>query len=340
MRLADGGLDATATGPAVEPASSFRSPVWLPGGHAQTIWPYLLPRPTMRYRRERVDTPDGDFWDFDWVDPPDASSRSPLLVLLHGLEGGSDSRYARALMAAVAARGWRGVIPHFRGCGGEPNRKPRAYHSGDHEEFDAMLAAIGERVPAGTVAYAAGVSVGGSVLLNWLGRHGRAANAVLRAAAAVSTPLDLTAAGYAIDRGANRVYALHFLQTLKPKSIAMARRFPGLLDAAAIRRAWTMSAFDDTVTAPLHGFANVADYWRRASSKPWLPHITVPTLVLNAKNDPFVPDLSLPRAGEASPDVVLEQPCAGGHVGFLSGPFPGNLRWLQRRLLDFFDDHR
>jgi predicted alpha/beta-fold hydrolase len=182
-----------------------------------------------------------------------------------------------------------------------------------------------------------GVSVGGSVLLNWLGRHGRAAGALLRAAAAISTPLDLTAAGHAIDRGANRIYARHFLQTLKPKSVAMARRFPGLLDGATIRRARTMYAFDDAVTAPLHGFAGVADYWRRASSKPWLPKIAVPTLVLNARNDPFVPAQSLPRPADASPDVVLEHPPAGGHVGFLAGPFPGSLAWLPTRLLDFFD---
>ncbi len=147
-RLADAGVDAVAAQALSLPASPFRSPGWLRGGHAQTIWPYLLPRIATRYRRERVDTPDGDFWDFDWVDPADSSPESPLLILLHGLEGGSDSHYARALMAAVAAQGWRGVVPHFRGCGGEPNRRPRAYHSGDHEEFAAMLAAIRERVPA------------------------------------------------------------------------------------------------------------------------------------------------------------------------------------------------
>jgi predicted alpha/beta-fold hydrolase len=338
--LADGSIDAVATRARAERASAFDAPVWLPGGHAQTIWPYLLPRIAVRYRRERVDAPDGDFWDFDWVDPAAGTPAPPLVILLHGLEGGSDSHYARALMAALAARGWRGVVPHFRGCGGEPNRVPRAYHSGDHEECAAMLAAIHERVPTETVMYAAGVSVGGSVLLNWLGRHGPAASALLRAAAAISTPLDLTAAGYAIDRGANRIYARHFLETLKPKSLAMARRFPGLLDAGAIRRARTMYAFDDAVTAPLHGFAGTPDYWRRASSKPWLAHIRVPTLALNARNDPFVPGASLPRAAEASPDVVLEQPYAGGHAGFLSGPFPGSLGWLPRRLLDFFENGR
>lgn len=332
---ADAGADASAAA-----ASSFRGSAWLPEGHAQTIWPYLLRRGAVHYRRERVEAPDGDFWDFDWVDGADRSASAPLVVLLHGLEGSSGSHYARALMIEVAARGWHGVIPHFRGCGGEPNRLPRAYHSGDYAEAAAMLAAIRARVPASTTLYAVGVSIGGSVLLNWLGRQGRDARDVLRAAAAVSAPLDLTAAGHAIDRGANRIYARHFLQTLKPKSLAMARRFPGMLDAGAIRRARTMYAFDDAVTAPLHGFAGAADYWRRASSKPWLPQVALPTLVLNAKNDPFVPADSLPSTAEASPDVVLEQPRAGGHVGFLSGPFPGTLGWLPRRLLDFFAGHR
>jgi hypothetical protein len=291
----------------------------------------------VHFRRERVDAPDGDFWDFDWVDaPPNARTDAPLVVLFHGLEGGSDSHYARMLMATIKARGWRGVIPHFRGCGGDPNRMPRAYHSGDHEEVDAMLAAIRARVAPETVVYAVGVSVGGSVLLNWLGRAGGAAVRSIAAAAAVSTPLDLTAAGIAIGQGLNRIYTRNFLSTLIPKSLAMGQRYPGLLDAAKIRQARTMYDFDDAVTAVLHGFAGTPDYWRRASSKPWLAGVAVPTLVLNARNDPFVPAESLPGPRDVSSDVLLLQPDDGGHVGFLSGPFPGNLEWLPRRLLDFF----
>jgi hypothetical protein len=152
----------------------------------------------------------------------------------------------------------------------------------------------------------------------------------------VSTPLDLTASGIAIGEGLNRVYTYHFLQTLKPKSRAMARRFPGLLDEARLRQVRSMWEFDDLVTAPLHGFAGTADYWQRASSKPWLREVAVPTLVLNARNDPFVPATSLPAAADVSGDVVLEQPEHGGHVGFLTGPLPGRLDWLPRRLLHFF----
>jgi predicted alpha/beta-fold hydrolase len=323
------------------PPGPYRPPPWLAGGHAQTIYPYMLPRPTVRYRRERVATPDGDVWDFDWLDDGDSTESSPLVVLFHGLEGGSRSHYACMLMHALAARGWRGIVPHFRGCGGEPNHRPRAYHSGDHEEIGSMLDAIRERAPIdGAPLYAVGVSLGGSALINWLGRARSGANALVTAAAAVSTPLDLAAAGRSIGQGLNRVYTLHFLQTLKPKSLAMARRFPGLLDEARILAVRTMYEFDDAVTAPLHGFKGTDDYWTRASSKRWLAQVAVPTLVLNAKNDPFVPAASLPSAETVSSAVHLEQPDGGGHVGFCDGPFPGRIDWLPRRLLQFLGKFR
>jgi predicted alpha/beta-fold hydrolase len=321
-------------------AAAFRGPGWLPGGHAQTIYPYFLRRPEVAYRRERVDTPDGDCWDFDWrVDDRPPAPGAPLVVLFHGLEGGAQSHYARLTMDELARRGWRGVVPHFRGCGGQPNLLPRAYHSGDHEEIAAMLTAVRARVDVATPLYAIGVSLGGSALLNWLGRAGPRAAQTLVAAATASVPLDLMASGTAIDRGLNRIYALHFLQTLKPKALAMAARFPGRLDAARIRRARTMWEFDDAVTAPLHGFAGVADYWTRASSKPWLAHLAVPTLVLNARNDPFVPAASLPTAAEVAPAVTLEQPATGGHVGFMTAPPPGRIDWLPQRWLAWFDRH-
>ena len=300
----------------------------------------------MPLRRERVDIPDGDFWDFDWLDANPARSGdearrprddgTPTIVLFHGLEGGSGSHYARSLFGALAAIGWRGVVPHFRGCSGEPNRLPRAYHSGDHEEVGAMLAAVRARVGERAPLYAVGVSLGGSALLNWLGRAGADGTRIVGAAAAVSAPLDLVAAGIAIGRGVNRVYTRHFLATLKPKSLAMAAHFPDRLDPARIRRARSMRAFDDAVTAPLHGFADAFDYWTRASSKPWLVRVAVPTLVINARNDPFIPAQSLPGPGEVGSAVVLEQPRHGGHAGFARGPFPGNVDWLPRRLLHFF----
>ena len=315
----------------------FASPRWLPGGHAQTIYPYFLPRPEVGYRRERIATADGDFWDVDWlVAAPGLAPDAPLVVLFHGLEGGAGSHYALHLMALLAAHGWRGAVPHFRGCGGAPNARPRAYHSGDHEEVGAMLAALAARVDPRTPMYAVGVSLGGSALLNWVGRAGPGATRTLAAAAAVSVPLDLTAAGIAIGQGLNRVYTWHFLTTLKPKARDIARRFPGSLDARRIARVRTMWDFDDVVTAPLHGFAGADDYWLRASAKPWLADVALPTLVINARNDPFVPWASLPGPRDVAPAVVLEQPAHGGHVGFMTGPAPGRLGWLPQRLLAWF----
>ena len=317
-------------------ATPFAGPAWLPGGHAQTIYPFFLPRPAIAYRRERVATPDGDFWEFDWHDAPGAAPDAPLVVVFHGLEGGAQSQYAVHTMALLAAHGWRGVVPHFRGCGGAPNTRPRAYHSGDHEEIGQMLAAVRARVAPGTPVFAVGVSLGGSALLNWIGRAGREGTRTLVAAATVSVPLDLMAAGIAIGQGLNRIYTWHFLTTLKPKALAMAERFPGALDAARIARVRTMWDFDDVVTAPLHGFAGADDYWTRASSKPWLPAVEVPTLVLNARNDPFVPASSLPGPHEVAAVVRLEQPATGGHAGFMTGPGMGRLDWLPRRIFAWF----
>jgi len=324
--------------PAAQPAASaapYRAPRWLAGGHAQTIWPYRLRRRSPPVARERIETPDGDFWDFDWLDAR-AQPGAPVVALFHGLEGGSQSHYAGALLRALARAEWRGVVPHFRGCGGELNRLPRAYHSGDHAEVGAMLAAIRRVIAPEAPLFAVGVSLGGSALLNWLGRAGRDAARTLRGAAAVSAPLDLMAAGIAIGRGINRVYTRHFLATLKPKSLAMATRFPGLLDVKRIRRVRTLWDFDDIVTAPLHGFAGTVDYWTRASSKPWLASIAVPTLVINARNDPFIPAQSLPTQREVSACVTLEQPRHGGHAGFAAGRFPGHVDWLPARLLHYF----
>ncbi len=237
----------------------YRAPPWLPGGHAQTIWPAFLRRPGVPMRRERVSTPDGDGWSFDWLDAP-STPGAPVVVLFHGLEGSSSSHYARALMDEARRAGWRGVVPHFRGCGGELNAKPRAYHLGDHEEVGAMLAAVRERVEPLAPIHAVGVSLGGSALLNWLGRTGARAGGLVSRAAAVSSPAHLVPAGRALDLGANRIYARLFLRSLNPKARAMAERFPGCIDASRLRDFTRMWDFDDAVTAPLHGFAGTLDY--------------------------------------------------------------------------------
>ncbi|MFN3986458.1 MAG: hydrolase [Rhodocyclaceae bacterium] len=312
----------------------FHSPWWLPGGHLQTIYPLWRKPSPPTYRRERVDTPDGDFVDFDWLDDGERTHSAPLVVLFHGLEGSSQSHYARSLMRTLASIGWRGVVPHFRGCSGEPNRLLRAYHSGDSDEIDWMLRLIVQR-NHGPV-YAAGVSLGGNALLKWLGERGPSARAQVLAAAAVCAPLDLSVSGRALERGFNRVYTRHFLDTLIRKAELKHAHMPGGFDVQRARRARSLFEFDDAYTGPVHGFAGANDYWRRASSRPWLHAIDVPTLLIAPRNDPFVPPAALPAASELSSAVSLERPASGGHVGFLRGPWPGTLDWLPQRLLDHF----
>ncbi len=311
----------------------YRAPWWLPGGHLQTLYGPLIGRSKPRWKRERWDTPDGDFIDVDRVAGP---ADSPLVVLFHGLEGGSSSHYARAFARELGQRGWRGAVPHFRGCSGEPNRLPRAYHSGDADEIGWILRRLyGEA--SGAPLFAMGVSLGGNALLKWLGEDVRARD-VLIAAAAASAPVDLMAAGDALGRGFNLVYTRAFLATMKKKGEFKLERFPGLFDGAAMRRARTLREFDDVVTAPLHGFHDTDDYWTRASAKPLLGCIAVPTLLVNARNDPFLPATALPRPDEVSLHVHCDFPGEGGHAAFVSGPFPGNLEWLPRRVTAFFGD--
>jgi hypothetical protein len=319
-------------------SAAYRAPAWLPGGHLQTLYASLFIRtPPVAYRRERLELTDGDFLDFDWVD---GDRQAPVVVLFHGLEGSAESPYARALMARVRARGWHGVVAHFRGCSGEDNRLPRAYFAGDSEDIERMLGHVRSLHPDAPI-YAVGVSLGGNALLKWLGEAGAAAASLVERAAAVSAPLDLAAAGHALDRGFNRrVYTARFLATLKRKALTKARRFPGLLDAAAIAAATTFREFDTLVTARLHGFRDADDYWLRVSSRPLLKSIAVPTLVINARNDPFLPTWALPTRDDISPAVTLEQPENGGHVAFPSSPFPGNLDWLPQRLMRHFDHRR
>jgi predicted alpha/beta-fold hydrolase len=309
---------------------NYRAPCWLPSGHLQTIYPALcIPKPAVAYRRERWEAQDGDFIDVDFVD---GVPGRPLIVLFHGLEGSSDSHYARAVMAAAAARGWSGAVPHFRGCSGEPNRAPRFYHSGDAHEIDWILRRL--RTRAQGKFYACGASLGGNALLRWLGESQHQAD-IVDAACSVSAPLDLARGGEALSSGFNLLYTRMFLRTLKPKCLLKLDQFPGLFERAALLAARDLYAFDNVVTAPLHGYRDTDDYWHRASARHVLGDITVPTLVLNARNDPFLPAIHLPR--RASAKVTLDYPEQGGHVGFAVGAAPGRLDWLPRRLMNFLE---
>jgi len=322
----------------------YRAPRWLPGGHLQTIFPALfIGRPEVPFRRERWQAPDGDFIDVDFADAPSAAGAQddpvcgkPFVVLFHGLEGSSASHYARALMAHVRSLGWCGAVPHFRGCSGEPNLAPRFYHSGDAAEIDWIvrrLAAMA-RARGASRFYVCGVSLGGNALLRWLGESQHQAE-IADAACAVSAPLDLAGGGAALSRGLNMIYTRMFLETLKPKCLHKLAQFPGLFDRDALLAARNLYEFDNVVTAPLHGYRDTEDYWDRASARHVLGDITVPTLVLNARNDPFLPERYLPQ--RAAPSVRLEYPDHGGHVGFAVGNIPGRLEWLPQRIVRFLE---
>lgn len=311
----------------------YRAPAWMPGGHLQTIWPALFANTgedlTPHFKRRRMRTPDQDFVDADWLYAGQelAAPNRPLLILFHGLEGSSKSHYARAFAAYAQGRGWDYVVPHFRGCSGEINLAPRAYHSGDHAEIAWMLDQLtqGRQGPV----FAVGVSLGGNSLLRWCQESGDTAARTVQAVAAISAPLDLAQCGAHIDRGLNRqIYTRNFLATMKPRARQKYAQYPGLFDLQAVLRSSSLYAFDNAFTAPLHGFRNTEDYWKRASSVHALRSIRIPALLINALNDPFVPAASLPQAGAVPAHVELFQPPTGGHVGFAAGRVPGHVQAL------------
>jgi hypothetical protein len=304
----------------VKALCNYRPPVWLPDGHSQTIVAALTGRARSNnlplFHRTRWHTPDSDFVDLDHLGLTPASGERPVLVLFHGLEGSSTSHYALEFARYALGQGLDFVMPHFRGCSGELNMAPRAYHSGDHEEVNWMLCQIKAMANAQPVL-AVGVSLGGNALMKWAGEQGAEAKHTVAALASISAPLDLGASGHALAKGLNRqIYTRMFLNSMVPKALAKLKQYPGLFSRERLLRARTLFEFDDVFTAPLHGFKNAEDYWTRASAKPVLNAIRVPTWVLNAKNDPFVPPHSLPTPTDVSPEVLLAQPAQGGHVGF------------------------
>ncbi|ABM35586.1 hydrolase of the alpha/beta-hydrolase fold-like protein [Polaromonas naphthalenivorans CJ2] len=333
-------------------AMNYGAPWWLPDGNTQTIWAALRARrfmgPPPVFRRERWSTPDDDFVDVDWLMPRFESAGLaergavreapsvgvPLLVLFHGLEGSSSSHYAQAFADVAGSRGWACAVPHFRGCSGEPNLAPRAYHSGDFAEIDWMLRRFAGLNQGPVVAV--GISLGGNALMRWAGEMGTQAGQVVTAVAAVCAPLDLTASGQAIGQGFNRqVYTRMFLKSMVPKALQKLAQHPGLFDRDTLLAARDLHAFDNVFTGPVHGFKGVDDYWSRASAKPHLGRIAVPALALNALNDPFIPAASLPQSADVSPWVTLWQPAQGGHVGFPASNFPAHVRAMPEAVAGF-----
>jgi predicted alpha/beta-fold hydrolase len=297
------------------------------------VWGPLVRGGRVPLSRERVATSDGDFLDLDWLDGPRGA---PLLLVLHGLEGSTRSHYVTGLLRAARARGWRGVALNFRSCSGEPNHRPRFYHSGETGDLDAVVRLLLEREPAARIG-AVGVSIGGNVLLKWLGEGGGDVPRQVAAVVAVSVPFDLARCARQLERGfARALYTEHFLRTLKRKVFDKARTFPGFVDVEAVRRARTFGQYDRVVTAPLHDFADEHDYWARASSGPYLARIRRPTLLISALDDPIVPAVGLPDPATLPRDVTVEFTERGGHAGFLHGRWPWRVEsWAERRALEF-----
>ena len=318
--------------------TSYRPPWWYRGRHLQTLWgPLLRPLGRPRLRRERLSTPDGDFLDLDWLEP--ARLDAPLVVILHGLEGSSRSHYASGLCQEAGRLGLRAVVMNFRSCSGELNRAPRLYHSGETSDLDWVLGRLIEREPVTRVGLV-GVSLGGNVALKWLGERGDGAREPIAAAVAISTPFELAECARVLDVGlCRRLYTERFLSTMKPKLQANAHLYDGRIDLVAAGRARTFSEYDRFVTAPIFGFADERDYWARSSSRPYLPKIRRPALLINAVNDPFIPPSTLPEAEVAqSPWLEAAFPPEGGHAGFLEGPW-GRRSWAERHALAFLRRH-
>lgn len=328
------------------PGTTFRPAWWLPGPHLQTAWGRVArSRRQVAFVREVLETPDGDELVLDHVEGP---AGSPRLLALHGLEGSSYSVYVQGLLAAAAGHGWRGTALNFRSCARDParlsrmlpNRRPRLYHSGETSDLDFAVAAFAAREPEAPL-FAVGVSLGGNVLLKWLGENPRQRS--ITAAAAISTPYDLGAGSRHLETFAGGLYVRGFLATLRPKAFEVARRFPeaaARIDLGRVVRSRTFREFDDAATGPLHGFTGAEDYYNRSSSLGFIGRIQTPTLCLSSEDDPFVPARVLPAArAAASPAVTFVTTRRGGHIGFVSGRAPWRaiyraeeeaIRWLEQ----------
>ncbi len=323
--------------------SSFKPAWWLRNPHLQTLWPALIRRTSRPpVIRERLSTPDGDFVDADWCG--DASN--PIVILLHGLAGSSQAGYLIGMQRALLGRGFRSVALNFRGCSGEPNLSARSYNSGDTEDLRYLCCYIRQKYPQTPLA-AVGFSLGGNVLLKWLGEEGRRLD--LFAAVAVSVPLQLELCVGRMDQGFSRVYRNHLLRRLKQNlrdkrehlrgcgRVAEAQRLEGLGNLEGV---WSFWEYDDRVVAPLYGFRGARDYYLKSSSRQFLRSIHTPTLVIHSVDDPFMTPAVIPTEEELSSDVYLEVTRAGGHVGFISGQTPARPSyWLEQRIPEFLAEH-
>lgn len=318
----------------------FKPAWWCPGPHFQTVWRRLWGEiPSVPLRRERWETPDCDFLDLDFLNPGSPASperKTPVVLLLHGLEGSSRAKYILGMLRTVQSIGWRGVALNFRSCSGEINRRRRFYHSGETTDLDWVVRRLIDRHP-GAPLFLVGFSLGGNVLLKWLGEQGEKAPDAVQKGVAISAPFDLGAAARRIDRGFSRIYGKVFLATLKRKALIKERQYPGLIDPRRVQRIKSFAEFDDQVTAPIHGFKDGVDYWTQSSSQHFLKDIRRPTLLINAQNDPFLPSVHFPfRIIAQSKWLTADFPSSGGHAGFVQGRWPWSASyWTESRTRAF-----
>ena len=311
---------------------------WLRGAHPQTLWSqFFRRRRTPPLRVERVETPDGDhifLYHLD-VDP-----NQPRVILLHGLEGSVRSHYVGGIVALADRRRWNATVFEFRGCGPDLNTAPRMYHSGETTDLGFLVQLMIDRAPKSPI-FLAGVSLGGNVLLKWLGERETRVPAQVQAAGAISVPFDLEAGSKNLQHGFARFYDRHFLRSLREKAERKLVQHPNLFEAGRLANARTIEDFDDAVTAPVHGFTGSHDYYQRSSSISWIDKIRVPTLLLSAEDDPFLPRAVLGRVREVArvnPNIRAHFSRSGGHVGFVSGRIPFRpVYWAEERLMAFFD---
>lgn len=315
-------------------SNQFKPAWWLPTPHLQTIWPVLCRGdiPDLQLERERLELPDGDFIDLDWTG---RNKSGPLVLILHGLEGSIESHYAKGMLYRISQEGWRGVFMHFRGCSGEPNRLPRYYHSGDTGDVDFVVHSILKRQPNTPVAVI-GFSLGGNVLLKWLGETGN--QNPLKAAIAISVPFELQKAAHHICKGFSKFYQWYFIRCLRERLATKFNLHQTIFDPSVLYEVHTMYDFDDKVTAPLHGFSGVEEYYSTSSSRQFLGKIQVPTLILHSKDDPFMSEEVIPKPEELSSKITFELTQFGGHVGFVGGKFPWAPEyWLEDRIPDYLN---
>lgn len=316
--------------------SQFKPAWWLPNSHLQTLWPAVC-RGAIKnipLERERLELPDGDFIDIDWWG---REQTGPIVMILHGFEGSINSHYAKGMLQAIHQQGWRGMFMHFRGCSGEPNRLARGYHSGETADVDYVVKTIVERENNPDMA-AIGYSLGGNILLKWLGETGR--RNPLTAAIAISVPFDLHKAAKRIDSGFSWFYQWYLVRCAVFRLLQKFEHVPAPFDTSTLTHVDGIRELDFKYTVPMHGFSSVEEYYTQTSSRPYLRHIRVPTLLLQAKDDPFMTEEVIPEKHELSPYIKLEVSETGGHVGFVSGTVPWKPQyWLEERVPQFLKIH-